>query len=156
MVRIIDYEQKHHEDFRRLNLEWLEKYNLAESHDLQVLDDPKGTILDRGGVIYMAEENGRLIGSAALMKEAEGIYELAKMAVDPQWRGKGISKLLIEKCLDTARSWNAKKVTLYSNSQLQTALSLYKKYGFYHIGTENSPYVTADVRMELNLAHELS
>ena len=153
MVRIINYEEKHHNDFRRLNLEWLEKYNLAESHDLQVLDDPKGTILDRGGVIYMAEEDGQLIGSAALMKEAEGIYELAKMAVDPHWRGKGISKLLIEKCLETARSWNATKVTLYSNSQLQTALSLYKKYGFYHIGTENSPYVTADVRMELNLAH---
>ncbi len=153
MVRIIDYEQKHHEDFRRLNLEWLEKYNLAESHDLEVLDDPKGTILDRGGVIYMAEEDGQLIGSAALMKEAEGIYELAKMAVAPRWRGKGISKLLIEKCLDTARSWNATKVTLYSNSQLQTALSLYKKYGFYHIGTENSPYVTADVRMELNLSN---
>jgi GNAT superfamily N-acetyltransferase len=153
MIRIIDYEEKHHDDFRRLNMEWLEKYNLAESHDLEVLDDPKGTILDRGGVIYMAEEDGQLIGSAALMKEAEGIYELAKMAVAPRWRGKGISKLLIEKCLDTARSWNATKVTLYSNSQLQTALSLYKKYGFYHIGTENSPYVTADVRMELNLSN---
>jgi GNAT superfamily N-acetyltransferase len=151
MVRIINYEEKHHEDFRRLNMEWLEKYNLAESHDLEVLDDPTGTILERGGVIYMAEDDGQLVGSAALMKEAEGVYELAKMAVDPQWRGKGISKLLIEKCLDTARSWNATKVTLYSNSQLQTALNLYKKYGFYHIATDNSPYVTADVRMELNL-----
>ena len=152
MVRIIDYQDKHHEAFRKLNLEWLEKYNLAESHDLEVLDDPKSTILDRGGVIYMAEDNDQLVGSAALIKEEEGVYELAKMAVDPGWRGLGISKLLIEKCLDTARSLNAKKVTLYSNSQLQTALNLYKKYGFYHIPNENSPYVTADVRMELNLA----
>lgn len=151
MVSIINYEEKHHEDFRRLNLEWLEKYNLAESHDLQVLDDPRGTILDTGGVIFMAEENGQIIGSAALMKEADGIYELAKMAVDPRWRGKGVSRLLMEKCLDTARSWHAIKVRLYSNSQLKAALSLYKKYGFYHIGTENSPYVTADVRMELTL-----
>lgn len=152
MVSIINYEDKHHEDFRRLNLEWLEKYNLAESHDLEMLDDPKGTIMDTGGVIYMAEVDGQLVGSAALMKEAEGVYELAKMAVAPDWRGKGISKMLIEKCLDTARSWNANKVTLYSNSQLQTALSLYKKYGFYHVSTENSPYVTADVRMELILS----
>jgi putative acetyltransferase len=152
MVSIIQYEDKHHEDFRKLNLEWLEKYNLAESHDLEVLDDPKGTILDRGGVIYMAGDNGELVGCAALMKEADGIYELAKMAVAPNWRGKGISKLLIEKCLDTARTWNAKKVTLHSNSQLQTALSLYKKYGFYNISAENSPYITADVRMELILS----
>ncbi|MBC7826300.1 MAG: GNAT family N-acetyltransferase [Chitinophagaceae bacterium] len=149
MINIIEYEQKHHEDFRRLNLEWLEKYNLAESHDLEILDDPKGTILDRGGVIYMAQAGEELVGSAALMKEEEGVYELAKMAVTTSWQGKGISKMLLEKCLATARSWNAGKVTLYSNSQLQTALTLYKKYGFYHVPAENSPFVTADVRMEL-------
>lgn len=152
MVRIIDYEDKHHEDFRRLNLEWLHKYNLAESHDLEVLDDPKSTILDRGGVIYIAEDSDQVVGSAALITEEEGVYELAKMAVAPGWRGQGISKLLIEKCLDTARSLNAKKITLYSNSQLLTALNLYQKYGFYHIPNDNSPYLTADVRMELNLS----
>jgi putative acetyltransferase len=152
MIRIIDYEDEHHEDFKRLNLEWLEKYNLAESHDLEVLDDPRGTILDGGGVIYMAAHENQMVGSAALIKEEDGVYELAKMAVATDWRGKGIGKLLIEKCLNTARSWDAKKITLYSNSQLQTALNLYKKYGFYHISTENSPYVTADVRMELVLS----
>ena len=152
MVRIIDYEDRHHQDFKRLNLEWLEKYNLAESHDLEVLEDPKKAILDGGGVIYMAIDGTQIIGSAALIREEDGVYELAKMAVDPGWRGRGISKLLLEKCLDTASSWNAKKVTLYSNSQLLAALALYKKYGFYHISTENAPYVTADVRMELILS----
>lgn len=152
MIRIVEYEEKHHPEFKRLNLEWLEKYNLAESHDLEVLEDPKEAILDHGGVIYMAIDGNHVVGSAALIKEEDGVYELAKMAVDPAWRGRGISKLLIEKCLEAARSWNAKKVTLYSNSQLLAALALYKKYGFYHISTENSPYVTADVRMELILS----
>ena len=152
MIRIIEYEAKHHEDFRRLNLEWLEKYNLAESHDLEILDDPQEIILNGGGVIYMAEADNEIIGSAALMKETAGVYELAKMAVNSAWQGRGISKMLLEKCLDTARSRNAKKVTLYSNSQLQTALNLYKKYGFYPISAENSPFVTADVRMELILS----
>ncbi|MGZ5134644.1 MAG: GNAT family N-acetyltransferase [Flavitalea sp.] len=151
MVDIIEYEAKHHDDFRRLNLEWLEKYNLAESHDLEILDDPKGTILDRGGVIYLAKAQDKIVGSAALMKEEDSIYELAKMAVTHDWQGRGISKLLLEKCLETARMWNAKKLTLYSNSQLQTAISLYKKYGFYHIPADNSPFVTADIRMELIL-----
>ena len=153
MISIIDYRDSHHEDFRRLNLEWLEKYNLAETHDLEILDDPKGTILDRGGVIYMALAHGEVVGSAALIpEELPGVYELAKMAVTPEWQGRGISKLLIEKCLDTARKWNAKKVTLFSNSQLLTAIGLYTKYGFQHISNENSPYVTADVRMELVLS----
>lgn len=153
MITIVDYSHSHHEDFRRLNLEWLEKYNLAETHDLEILDDPKGTILDRGGVIYMAVANEEVVGSAALIPEdVPRVYELAKMAVTREWQGKGISRLLIEKCLDTARKWNAKKVTLFSNSQLQTAIGLYTKYGFRHISNENSPYVTADVRMELVLS----
>lgn len=152
MIKIITYSDAHHEDFRRLNLEWLNKYNLAESHDLEILDDPRATILDRGGVIYMAEVDGRIVGSAALMAEEEhGVYELAKMAVTKEFQGQGISKMLLDKCLDTARTLRARKVRLFSNSQLQTALSLYKKYGFYHISPENSPFVTADVRMELAL-----
>jgi len=152
MITIIEYSEKYHKDFRSLNLEWLEKYNLAETHDLEMLDDPNGSILDGGGVIYLAQAEEEIVGSAALINEGDGEYELAKMAVKPTWQGKGISKLLLEKCLDTARSWNARKLSLYSNSQLQTALKLYTNYGFYHIPTSNSTYETADVRMELLLS----
>jgi GNAT superfamily N-acetyltransferase len=141
----------HTSEFRRLNLEWLDHYNLTESHDLMVLDDPTGTILDRGGVIYLAESDKQIVGSAALMKEEEGVYELAKMAVTESFRGKGISKLLIEKCLDAARALGARKVTLFSNHQLTTALHLYQQYGFRHVELKDSPFETADVKMELEL-----
>ena len=150
-VSIILYEQKYHQAFRKLNLEWLEKYNLLESHDVMVLDDPQGTILDRGGIIYLAKAGNEIVGSAALMKEHEGIYELAKMAVTRKWQGKGISRLLIEKCLEKAKEWKVKKITLFSNSQLQTAISLYEKYGFQHVSVEGSPFVTADVKMQLDM-----
>ena len=152
MIEIIPYEDRYHEDFRLLNLEWLNKYNLTESHDLMVLDDPRGTIIDRGGCIFLAKSGEDIIGSSALMKEHDGIYELAKMAVKQEYRGKGISKLLIEKCLDTAREWNAFKLTLFSNSQLKTALSLYEKYGFRHVPVIDAPFLTADVKMELEMS----
>ena len=154
MIEIIDYSDKYAADFRQLNLEWLDKYNLTESHDLMVLDDPKGTILDRGGAIYLAVADGDVIGSSALMKEHEGVYELAKMAVTVPWQGKGISKLLIEKCIDKAKELGAKKITLFSNHQLQTALNLYKKFGFEHVEVKDSPFETADVKMELVLSGE--
>src|SRR4051812_16349770 len=111
-IRLIVYEDRYAQDFKRLNLEWLDKYNLTESHDLMVLNDPRGTIIDRGGVIYLIKAGDEIVGSAALMKEEEGVYELAKMAVAPEWRGKGLSKILLEKCLETARSWKIKKVSL--------------------------------------------
>ena len=150
-IKIIPYRPEYHATFRQLNLEWLDHYSLTESHDLMILDDPQGTILDKGGYIWMAEADGKIVGSAGLMKEEDGVYELVKMTVTESYRGKGISRLLIERCLYKAREIGAKKVALYSNHQLQTAIGLYEKYGFHHVELVNSPLETADIRMELVL-----
>jgi N-acetylglutamate synthase-like GNAT family acetyltransferase len=151
MVEIIDYSGEHADDFRDLNLEWLDKYNLTESHDLEVINHPKEAILDKGGYIFLAKEGNRIIGTAGIAHEGDSVYELVKMTVTPEFRGKGISKMLIERCLDKAREVKAKKIFLYSNSQLQTAIALYKKYGFVHVDASNSPLLTADVKMEMTL-----
>ena len=151
MVEIIPYADEYAADFKQLNLEWLDKYNLTESHDLEIINDPKATIIDRDGFIFLAKESEAIVGTAGLMKEHEGIYELAKMAVAPAFQGLGISKLLIEKCLEKAREIKAKKILLFSNSQLQTAIKLYEKYGFKHIEVTNTPFATADIKMELSL-----
>ncbi len=125
MIEIILYSNEYHADFKRLNLEWLDKYNLTESHDLEILDDPQGTVIGRGGCIFLAKEGDAVIGTAGLWKENEEEYELVKMAVDPAFRGKGISKNFLDRCLEEARQRKANKVFLYSNSQLTTALALY-------------------------------
>jgi len=151
MIEIIDYSGEYANDFRDLNLEWLEKYNLTESHDLEVINHPKEAVLDKGGYIFLAREGDRIVGTAGIANEGDSIYELVKMTVAPAFRGQGISKMLIEKCLDKARELKAKKIFLYSNSQLQTAISLYKKYGFVHVDASNSPLLSADVKMELTL-----
>ena len=148
-IDIIEYDEKYHSVFKDLNLEWLDKYNLTESHDLMVLDDPKGTILDRGGFIWLAKAGEEIVGSAALMNEGHGIFELAKMCVSKAWQGKGISKILIETCLEKAKEIGVKKLTLFSNHQLQTALRLYEKYDFRYVELKDSPFATADVKMEL-------
>ena len=150
-IDIIEYADEHAGVFRDLNLEWLEKYHLTESHDLLVINDPRGTIIDRGGVIYLAQAPDGIVGSAALMKTGDDEFELAKMAVAPGWQGQGISKLLIEKCLDAAKQAHAERVTLFSNHQLQTVIHLYEKYGFRHVEVTDAPYETADIKMELIL-----
>ena len=149
MIDIIEYSNEYHEDFRRLNMEWLETYNLIESHDLEILDDPEGTVLSRGGQIYLAKLDGKIVGTAGIWKDSDTEYELVKMAVDPEHRGKGISKLLLSRCLDEVRQRKAQKISLFSNSQLKTAIKLYEDYGFRHVDNTNSPFVTADVKMEL-------
>ncbi len=153
MTELIAYENKYQPDFKRLNLEWLDKYNLTESHDLEILNDPEGTVIARGGCIFLAREDEKIIGTAGLWKENEKEYELVKMTVDPAYRGKGISKLLLEHCLSAAKELGAEKITLYSNSQLKTALGLYEKFGFRHVPVTGAPFLTADVKMELSLVH---
>lgn len=153
MIELITYENKYQPEFKRLNLEWLDKYNLTESHDLEVLNDPEGTVIARGGCIFLAKEGDEIIGTAGLWKESEEEYELVKMTVAPAYRGKGISKLLLERCLSAAKELGAEKIILYSNSQLKTALGLYEKFGFRHVPVTGAPFLTADVKMELSLAH---
>lgn len=151
MIEIISYSDKYPDDFRKLNLEWLDKYHLTEGHDLKVLNDPTGTILNHGGFIWLAKVNDEIVGSAALMNEGQGVFELAKMCVTEKWQGKGVIKMLLETCLHKAKEVGVKKIILFSNHQLKTALSLYMKFGFQHVEVLDSPFATADIKMELYL-----
>jgi len=151
MVSIVPYQEKYLPDFKRLNLEWLEKYKLTEQYDLDILNDPKGSIINKGGCIFIALDNDVVVGTAGLSKRNDVEYELVKMAVDPVSRGIGIGKLLLTHCIDTAKKLKAEKLILFSNSQLQTALTLYNRFGFVHVEVTDTEMLTADVRMELNL-----
>lgn len=150
-ITVVTYQDKHIAAFRELNLYWLDKYNLTESHDLQVLDDPKATIIDRGGVIYLAVDGDMVVGSAAIMKDNHGHYELAKMAVNPNYHRKGIGRMLLSQCIATAKEWGVKKISLFSNHQLQAAIGMYRTFGFQDVPVTDSPFETADVKMELVL-----
>ncbi len=150
-ISIIHFEPQYAADFKRLNVEWLDKYDLTEPADISMLENYQAEILDTGGCIFLAKAGDDIVGSAALLQEKPGEFELAKMAVTEAFQGKGISKLLIEKCIAQARELQAIKIFLVSNSKLNTALSLYEKYGFVHVPVVDNHYTNADVRMEMIL-----
>lgn len=151
MVTIVLFEEKYAAAFKALNLHWLDAYNLTEEADLRVLNHPQQEIIDKGGIIFLALHNDAVVGTAALIKEHDGVYELAKMSVAPQHQGKGISRQLLQACLQQAKQWQATEVQLYSNSQLKAALGLYESVGFTYMPLENSPFETADIKMQLLL-----
>jgi putative acetyltransferase len=150
-VEIIGYDDKYASDFKKINLEWLVKYSLKEELDVFQLDNPRGRILDSGGVIYLARVGNEIVGSAALINEDNGVYELAKMAVRPAWQGRGISSLLLQKCLTKAKELGAKTLILFSHTSLTSAIGLYQKYGFKHVDVTDSPFATANVKMVLEM-----
>jgi putative acetyltransferase len=151
MAVIIDYESQYHKNFQRLNLQWLEKFNLVESHDLEILNHPQENVIGRGGFLFLLKEDDDVIGTAGIFKINDREFELIKMSVAPEQRGKKFGDMLLEKCISKAKEMNASKLILYSNSNLQTAIRLYERFGFKHVDVTNAPFETADIKMELEL-----
>ena len=152
-MKITAYNAKYAEDFKKLNIEWLEKYFWVEPHDEEVLGKPGKYIIEPGGTIFFVLENEEVIGTVALMKIEEGVFELTKMAVVPAAQGKNVGQQLMLHTLDFARKKGWKKLKIYSNRKLENAIHIYKKYGFKEIPIgENNPYARGDIKMELQLS----
>ena len=151
-VSIIDYNPKYAADFKRINVDWLEKYFHVEEYDQQVLSNPEKYILNEGGHIYFALLNNQVIGTVALIYRGDSMYELSKMGVDEKIQGLGIGKKLIEKCIDICKELKAQKLFLDSNRKLKPAIGLYSKIGFVEIPVpEDTLYERCDIRMNYKL-----
>lgn len=152
-VSLRDFQPGDQPIFRQLNEEWISRYFTLESADLKALDHPEEYILQPGGCILLAEMAQRVVGTCALIKMADGGYELAKMAVSPAAQGQRIGLLLGQAAVRRARELGGTRVYLESNSVLTAALALYRKLGFEPLAQPTaSPYARANVQMELRLA----
>ncbi len=150
-LEIVDYQSSLRDRFRTLNEEWLEKYFCIEPIDTELLSDPEGVILDKGGCVFFALLDGKAVGTGSVIPLAEEVYELGKMAVTADVQGLGIGRLLAEYAIRWTRERKGVELILYSNSRLERALDLYRKLGFVHTDVGVTPYKRSDVRMSLDL-----
>jgi ribosomal protein S18 acetylase RimI-like enzyme len=147
-TRIVDYDARYGDAFKRLNVEWLEKYFLVEPIDEVVLSDPQSSILDSGGIILYAIVDGEAAGTVALKHQGGGTYELTKMAVTERYQGQGLGRLLLSAAVDRFARLAGKMLYLESHSSLGPALALYESAGFHHQAPPSpSDYARADVYM---------
>ena len=152
MEKIIPFESSLSTVFRDLNLQWLEHFFYVEPHDRELLENCEEVIINKGGFIFFYQVNDHIIGTFALIKVTEGTYELGKMAVNNNYRGKGIGQKMMQFCLKFARQAGWKKLILYSNTSLENSIHIYKKYGFLEVPIEaNNPYARGNIKMELFL-----
>ncbi len=148
---IVSYQDKYSQAFHDLNIEWLESYFYVEHHDKEVLENAKSYIIDNGGFIFFALYKGKIAGTVALMNEPEG-FELSKMAVSPNFQGHKIGQHLMQYCIDFAKNSGWSQLLLYSNTILENAIYIYRKYGFKEVEIEEgSPYARSNIKMVLKL-----
>lgn len=150
-LKIIPYNSNYQQDFKRISIEWLEEFGLFEDLDRPMLENPKEIILDKGGYIFLAEYESKIVGTITLKRIDKNLYEILKLGVNTGYQGLGIGKNLMSHCIESLKSQNVEKIILETNTKLEKAIALYKKFNFKEIAPSEMSYDMADFKMVLIL-----
>lgn len=138
----------HLTDFVRLNEIWITEHFAIEEADRLLAANP-GKVIENGGFIFSVKSDENVVGVCALFKESEARYQLARMAVEPAFRGNGYGRALIEHAIKHVQSLGATSIYLLSNTVLVPAITMYERFGFAAVSREQHPvYARCNIVME--------
>lgn len=146
--------------FAALNKRWIEELFELEDSDRRQLENPRTAILDKGGFIAIADANGWVVGTGAILPAArppddgKTWYEVIKMTTDLAAQRQGIGSAIMLRLLEFARECGAEAVWLETNAKLEAATALYQRHGFRILGSDElwpTPYDRCNLQMVLDL-----
>jgi N-acetylglutamate synthase-like GNAT family acetyltransferase len=82
------------------------------------------------GCLWLAELDGQLVGSVAIVIPAPEVGQLRWFLVHPDARGRGLGRQLLEEALAFARKQGLQSVFLWTVRGLDAAARLYRACGF--------------------------
>jgi DNA-binding MarR family transcriptional regulator/GNAT superfamily N-acetyltransferase len=85
---------------------------------------------------WIAERDGRFLGSVFVVAKSKAIAQLRLLIVEPEARGMGIGRRLVQEVIRFSRKAGYRKVQLWTQSELVAARRIYAAAGFEIIGTE--------------------
>lgn len=103
------------------------------------------------GRLYIALFDDKLAGCIGLRPLREDWCEMKRLFVRPQFRGKKVGRILVEKIIADAKSIGYKHMVLDTIPALENAVNLYKNIGFH----ETEPYCYNSVEGALFLRLDL-
>lgn len=132
-IQILSFTPQLASHFKLINQQWIvDMFNL-ETLDEQMLSSPQEQIIDPGGHIWFAQHSQLgIVGTCALFRKGEGVFELTKMGVLESARGLKVGEFLLQHVLNAARNLDIKCLFLLTNSKCEAAIHLYEKNGFKH------------------------
>ena len=154
-LKIEPYDSKYKFDFEILNREWIEEYFEMEQEDLNILQNPEDYVIKKGGEVFFAILENRVVGTAAMVLTTMGVYELAKMAVNKDYQGMGIGRSLLQRSIKFALDENAREIFLITNDALKPALNLYHSSGLVLCPqNDDNRYLRGNTKMNLILGEK--
>ena len=87
---------------------------------------------------WIAERNGRIIGSVFVVDAGNGVAQLRLLYVEREARGLGVGRMLVDQVVRFARDKRYRKVRLWTQSDLAAARRIYAAAGF--TLTESKPH----------------
>jgi ribosomal protein S18 acetylase RimI-like enzyme len=83
-----------------------------------------------GNIFVVAEIDGQIVGSGALIEEAEGIGRLVRMSVSPSHQRRGIGRTLVQHLIKKAQEQGHHRLLVETNNDWHDAIGLYQSCGF--------------------------
>ncbi len=85
---------------------------------------------------WIAERGGERVGSVFIVKEGRHTAKLRLLLIEPEARGEGLGKRLVQQCIDFSRRMGYRKLVLWTHDNLTAARVIYEKLGFRLVKSE--------------------
>jgi putative acetyltransferase len=86
---------------------------------------------ERSGAVWVAEEEGVIVGSFAVAATPDpAVFEISKVYLAAPVRGRGLAKALLGLALDHARAHGGRSVRLWTDTRFLDAHRFYEMNGF--------------------------
>lgn len=151
LVHVADSDQLEHA--RRLFKEYADSlpFDLSFQNFEKELANLPGKYAAPSGCIILALDENRVAGCVAMRPIDENVCEMKRLFVRPEFNGRGIGRALVAAIIRDAITRGYYHMRLDTAPFMNSAIALYRKFGFVEIDAYCENPIEGAIFMELNL-----
>ena len=143
-IQIFQYKESHLGAIRLILTEYMKfisneiikppwQFNVDIEHEVDFTMNNLDKFAEPDGRLLLVEVDGEIAGTISLRKIRRDCGEIKRMYIKPEFRGKKLGNLMIEKVISISEENGFSKLFLDTSLFMSSAVSLYKKFGFKEI-----------------------